>query len=68
MKVDQFQNARKTRKKAQQTFFSFTNKIGDDKKKRRSGKKNVKSFAKPKMLDRIQFRAKFKAKDVGMKK
>ncbi len=30
MKVDQFENARKTRKKAEQTFFSSTNKIGDD--------------------------------------
>jgi hypothetical protein len=30
MKVDRFENARKTRKKAQQTFFSSTKKIGDD--------------------------------------
>lgn len=30
MKVDQFENARRTRKKTQQIFFSSTNKIGDD--------------------------------------
>jgi hypothetical protein len=77
MKIDQFENARKTRKKAQQTFFSSTKKFGDEnyrekwkkqnKKKKRSGKNYVRSFPKPRMPHRIQFKEKFKTKDVGIK-
>jgi len=40
----------------------------ENKKKKRSGKINVRKFPKPRMPHRIQFRSKFKTKDVGMKK
>lgn len=72
MKVDQFENARKTRKKAQQTFFSqkqtklvmtIIERIEKIKiKTKKSGKNNVISFPKPRMPHRIQFRSKFKTK------
>lgn len=39
----------------------------ENKKEKRSGKNNVRSFPKPRMPHRIQFRSKFQTKDVGMK-
>jgi len=66
MKVDRFENARKTRKKSVMTLIKRNEK--ENKKKKRSGKNYVISFPKPRMPHRIQFREIFKTKDIGMKK